>query len=312
MYAIVVDKLVKYYGKTKAVDNLSFTVKKGEVYAILGPNGAGKTTTIKSIAGLIKFNSGKITVLGKDVSKETLEIKKMIGVMPELPNLFGDLSVRENLEFLARLYGLDKKERRERISYIVELLNLKYFLNKKYDVLSKGLKRRVDLAAALLHDPEILILDEPTSGLDVKYAVTIRLLIRDLAEKGKTILLTTHNIPEAMELADKVLIINKGKKIVEGEPGKLKDIAGLEPAMEIVFNDLTDDVIDEMYRLWGENNVRIRGVLVKIKNVGTTKVLKDLAFLIEKYGVVIEQVNTSSTPWDEVLLRILHSGEPHE
>ncbi len=312
MYAIVVDKLVKYYGKTKAVDNLSFTVKKGEVYAILGPNGAGKTTTIKSIAGLIKFDSGKITVLGKDVSEEALEIKEIIGVMPELPNLFGDLSVRENLEFLARLYGLDKKERKERISYIVELLNLKHFLNKKYDVLSKGLKRRVDLAAALLHDPEILILDEPTSGLDVKYAVTIRLLIRDLAEEGKTILLTTHNIPEAMELADKVLIINKGKKIVEGEPGKLKDIAGLEPAIEIVFNDLTDNVINEMYRLWGENNVRIRGVLVKIKNIETTRVLKDLARLIEKYGVVIEQVNTSSTPWDEVLLRILHKGESHE
>lgn len=245
--SIKVDQVVKIYGAQKAVDHISFEVKQGEIVGFLGPNGAGKSTTMKMITGYLLPDGGKIEVCGICVEGEGIATKQKIGYLPELNPLYQDMFVREYLEFIAGLHNVASPK--QRIEEVIELTGLTPEANKLIEQLSKGYKQRVGLAAALIHDPEVLILDEPTTGLDPNQIIEIREVIRNLGKK-KTILFSTHILQEVEALCDRVIIINKGKIVANATLQELLDsplpetanIVSLQPqarSLEHVFRALT-------------------------------------------------------------------------
>lgn len=230
---IVVDNVVKRFKRGKgfarhyitACDHISFTIQKGELFGLLGPNGAGKTTLVRCIATLLIPDEGKITIFGKDVLKQSMEARRKIGLLTSGERtLYWKLSGRDNLNFFAALYGLVGKERDKRIDYLLELLGLKDVAEERVEKYSSGMKQKLSLARALLHNPEILLLDEPTLGLDPQFARFIRSFIKDelVKKEGKTILLTTHYMDEADELCDRIAFINRGKIIDVKTPSEYK------------------------------------------------------------------------------------------
>ncbi|MGV8091751.1 MAG: ATP-binding cassette domain-containing protein [Mangrovibacterium sp.] len=221
---IVVDQITKTYGTQKAVDNLSFTVKTGEVLGFLGPNGAGKSTTMKAITCYLYPNEGDIRVGGISVKENPDEVKKHIGYLPENNPLYQDMPVIDYLMFTAELQGVDKTRVRERIAEMIQVCGIKSEKHKKIRELSKGYRQRVGLAQAMIHDPEVLILDEPTTGLDPNQIVEIRELIRKIGQE-KTVILSSHILAEVEAACDRILIINKGKIVADGTPDQLRQRA---------------------------------------------------------------------------------------
>ncbi|NOZ86622.1 MAG: ABC transporter ATP-binding protein [Deltaproteobacteria bacterium] len=211
MNAVEVRNLSKSFEDVKAVDKISFVVKKGEMFGFLGPNGAGKTTTINMLTGLARPDQGSIRVHGKDYLKNLKTIKQSIGVVPDESNLYPELSGLENLCFCAALYGMKKAERTAKAWELLEQFGLKEAAFRKFGAYSKGMKRKLTIAAGIIHDPEILFLDEPTTGIDVASARQIRMLIARLHETGKTVFLTTHYIEEAERLCERIAFIVSGR-----------------------------------------------------------------------------------------------------
>ena len=219
---IKIENLNKSFKDVHAVNDLSFSVKEGELFAFLGVNGAGKSTTISIICNTLKKDSGKVFVSGVEVDSDSDDIKRSIGVVFQSSVLDKSLSVLENLRHRASLYGIFDKEFNDRISYLAEILDFKGFLNRSVSKLSGGQRRKIDVARALIHSPKILILDEPTTGLDPQTRMTMWKVINDLrAQTNMTVLLTTHYMEEASD-ADYVVIIDGGKKVAEGTPYELK------------------------------------------------------------------------------------------
>lgn len=211
--SIIVKDLTKIYGQQKAVDQISFEIKTGEIVGFVGPNGAGKSTTMKILTGFIPPSSGEAKINGLDLIENSLEIRKHIGYLPENNPLYLDMYVKEYLEFVAGIYKLGNKTK-SRIDEIVEQTGLSIERKKKIGALSKGYRQRVGLAQALIHDPGILILDEPTSGLDPNQIVEIRNLISEVG-KEKTIMLSTHIMQEVEAICDRIIIINNGKIVAD-------------------------------------------------------------------------------------------------
>lgn len=210
--SIEVHQLTKIYGQQKAVDNLSFSVDKGQIVGFLGPNGAGKSTTMKIITGYLTADSGSVTVCGIPVQKDPQAVKSKIGYLPESNPLYYDMYVREYLEFVASVHGIKSKS--DAIERVIDQVGLRKESSKKIGQLSKGYKQRVGLAAALIHDPEVLILDEPTTGLDPNQIVEIRSVIRELG-KNKTVLFSSHILQEIEAICNRVIIINKGNIVAD-------------------------------------------------------------------------------------------------
>jgi ABC-2 type transport system ATP-binding protein len=211
--SITISNLTKSYGSQKAVDGISFLAANNEIVGFLGPNGAGKSTTMKIITGYLKADSGAAVVNGIDVNKNPVAVKKIMGYLPEGNPLYYEMYVREYLEFIARLHRI-KKGIKKRIEEVIELTGLAIESNKKTGQLSKGYKQRVGLAAALIHNPDVLILDEPTSGLDPNQIIEIRQVIKDLG-KNKTVLFSSHILHEVESICDRVVIINKGTIVAD-------------------------------------------------------------------------------------------------
>lgn len=217
--SIQVQQLLKIYGTQKAVDAISFEVKKGEIVGFLGPNGAGKSTTMKIITGYLQADGGKAFVGGTDVSADPLGTKKKIGYLPELNALYYDMYVREYLGFIAEVHQV--KSPKKRIEEVIDLVGLRLESAKKVGQLSKGYKQRVGLAAALVHDPEVLILDEPTTGLDPNQIIEIREVIRKQGE-NKTVLFSSHILQEVEAICHRIIIINKGKLVADDSLANLR------------------------------------------------------------------------------------------
>jgi ABC-2 type transport system ATP-binding protein len=210
--SITVNNLTKIYGAQKAVDDISFIVNKGEIVGFLGPNGAGKSTTMKMITGYLPSSAGSATVSGITVVENSNETKKKIGYLPEANPLYFDMYVREYLDFVSNIHAV--KNKKDKIEEVIKTVGLSVEANKKIGQLSKGYKQRVGLAAALIHDPEVLILDEPTSGLDPNQIVEIREVIKKLGQ-NKTVLFSSHILQEVQAICDRVIIINKGKIVAD-------------------------------------------------------------------------------------------------
>jgi gliding motility-associated transport system ATP-binding protein len=217
--SIEVKNLLKVYGEQKAVNNISFKVDKGEIVGFLGPNGAGKSTTMKIITGYLQQTKGQAFVSGVNVSEEPLITKKKIGYLPEANALYYDMYVREYLGFIAELHGIENKK--SKIENVIQLTGLTIESKKKIGQLSKGYKQRVGLAAALIHNPEVLILDEPTSGLDPNQIVEIREVIKQQG-KNKTVLFSSHILQEVEAICDRVIIINKGEIVADDKLSSLQ------------------------------------------------------------------------------------------
>ncbi|MEA3375698.1 MAG: ABC transporter ATP-binding protein [Chloroflexota bacterium] len=240
--AIEVKGLRKRYGRANdgvlAVDRIAFEVRPGEVFGLLGPNGAGKTTTIRMLTGLTRPDGGEAHVLGLDLARDLPRIKKRIGVVPERSNLYNELSARENLIFMGQLYGVPRAERGSRADQLLRRFRLGGKREAPFGKLSKGMKRALTVAAALIHRPQLLFLDEPTSGLDVVNARGLRALIERLRDEGVTIFMTTHYLEEAERLADRVALLVDGRIVAADTVAGLKSrVADGETIVEIRYRD---------------------------------------------------------------------------
>ena len=233
--------LTKTFGSLTAVDQLTLDVYQGEVIGLLGPNGAGKTTSISMICGLLKPDSGNVSIHGLPVHGGQVEAFARVGVCPQETILWEKLTCLEQLEFIGEMYGVPRKLARQRGDKLLELLGLSEKRNKLSSTLSGGMKRRLNLALALVHDPEILVLDEPEAGLDPQSRVLVREYIRSLAQE-KTIILTTHNMDEAERMADRVAIIDHGKLLIVDTPEELKHTIGEGDVLELEIKGITPEL----------------------------------------------------------------------
>ncbi len=234
---IKVDNLVKAFGAKLAVNDVSFTVERGEVLGFLGPNGAGKSTTMRMVTGFIPPTSGKITVGGYDVLEDPLPAKRLIGYLPENAPGYADMTVHGFLNFAAELRGLQGEARKQAVNRVVELCFLGSVLYQSIDTLSKGYKHRTCLAQALIHDPDVLIMDEPTDGLDPNQKHEVRNLIKHMGEK-KAIIFSTHILEEVEAACTRVIIIDRGRIVANGTPQELK-ARSPEGRLEDVFRSIT-------------------------------------------------------------------------
>ncbi len=243
--SISVAGLTKVYGTQKAVDNISFELKKGEIVGFLGPNGAGKSTTMKMITGYLPATSGAVKVSGFDVATQPLEVKRSVGYLPEANPLYYDMYVREFLEFSAGIHKLSNAK--QRIEQMIDITGLGKEAHKKIGMLSKGYKQRVGLAQAMLHDPQVLILDEPTSGLDPNQLAEIRDLILRIG-KEKTVLLSTHIMQEVQAMCSRVIIINNGKIVADDNIDKIQQVNSTQGILLVSFETAVDTTLFQKLR----------------------------------------------------------------
>jgi len=242
--AIVIESLKKKFGDVTAVDELSLTVDRGELFGLLGPNGAGKTTTINILCGLLEPTSGSVEVGGYDVRKEPSKVKRLIGVSPQETAVYPHLTGKENIELFANLHAMPKDKLKKNVDELLQKLSLRDWAKRQAGKYSGGMMRRINLAMALVHDPEIAFLDEPTVGMDPQSRRAVWDFIRELKKQNKTVLLTTHYMEEAEELCDRVGIIDNGKLISLGTPQQLKQQFGARN-LEEVFLQITGRRIRE-------------------------------------------------------------------
>ena len=233
--SIEVKNLLKEYGEQKAVNNISFKVDRGEIVGFLGPNGAGKSTTMKIITGYLQQTGGEAFVCGINVADDPLETKKKIGYLPELNALYYDMYVREYLSFVAEVHGI--RNQKSEVGRVIELTGLTIESKKKIGQLSKGYKQRVGLAAALIHDPEVLILDEPTTGLDPNQIIEIREVIKKQG-LNKTVLFSSHILQEVEAICDRVIIINKGKLVADDKLSNLQKNSKTQQSVKVEFKEV--------------------------------------------------------------------------
>jgi len=277
---IKVKDLTKKFNKLVAVDNISFSVNKGAIFGFLGPNGAGKTTTIRMLTGLLIPDSGEVLIDGINIKNNPIEAKMKLGVIPEMGNIYVDLTARQNIVLAGRYYGFSKRLLYTKADQLLGIFELYDRKDEPVRTLSKGMKQRVNIASAIVHEPEILFLDEPTGGLDVNSQRLIKNIIKDINQKGTTIFLTTHNIEEANQLCEEVAIINKGKIAVIDRPEVLRNTFEQTRAVEISFNI---PVASEEFR---QNNLIDRieraGDTLKFYTANPDKVVKYLVNFSEE------------------------------
>lgn len=236
---IETQNLVKRYGDKAAVNDVSFNVCGGEIFGFLGPNGAGKTTTIKMIVGLLQPTSGIVRVAGYDVQTQPLQAKATCGYVPDTPNLYPKLSARELLRFVGDLYEMDRQRIERRADELLRLFDLEKAADDTIDSYSHGMQQKTALAAALVHDPKVLVLDEPTVGLDPRSARLIKDMLRQMANRGAAVFLSTHILEIAERMCDRIGIINKGELIAVGSMDELRSMGKGETSLEDIFLSLT-------------------------------------------------------------------------
>lgn len=304
--ALEVKDLTKSFGTLLAVDHVSFEVREKEIFGLLGPNGAGKTTSIRMICGMLRPTSGTAVIEGKDVSQNPLEVKRKIGLVPDVSNLFGELSARVNLDFMGKLYDLNRKTRHRRIQEVLELFQLKERQDDLVKFYSKGMHRRLIIAAALLHEPQILVMDEPTSGLDAQTARLLREIIVNLNKEGRTILLTTHQIDEADRLAHRVGIIDHGQLIALNTPEELKNGVKSTRALEIKVLDGVDQQhwIPIIKEAEGVDNVVLAEGKIRVLSKDLSQIIPTVVNLINKNGGKIEDISVAEPSLEDAFISL--------
>lgn len=315
MSAIEVRDLKKYFGNTKALDGISFNLEKEEVLAFLGPNGAGKTTAMKIITCYLHQTSGQVKVNGIDIMENPLEVRRMIGYLPESTPLYNDMIVYDFLKFTGEVHNVPKNKLKDRIEEMANICGINEVINLRIYQLSKGYKQRVGLAYSMIHDPEILILDEPTSGLDPNQIIEIRNLIKELGKK-KSVILSTHILSEAHATAEKVIIIDKGKIVADGTVQKIQK----EKEKNIHYlltikkdNNSSDSIksklesIQQMISVNGldSNNKSTTFELVSQLN---TDIREDIYNLCKKENYVIYEMAVKKLTLEDIFIQLTKGG----
>jgi ABC-2 type transport system ATP-binding protein len=299
-FIIKIDSLNKSFGKIKALDNLNLEIKRGELLGIIGPNGAGKTTAIRITSCILQPDSGNVLVDDMSIHRDQIKIKSMIGYLPEEPNLYERFKARDLLRYFAELYGVPKNRIDDRINELLKLVNMSNRADDRINTFSKGLRQRIGIARALIHDPKIIIFDEPTMGLDPATAHNIREFIRGL--KGeKTIILCTHYMDEADSLCDRVAILNQGKIIDMGTPEYLKSKIHGDIILELKVenpNNIDANLIKDFDSV---EDVYIKGKLFII----SLKSKNDIKSIINVFNNDILSVNTKEPTLEDVFIHTI-------
>ncbi|WP_225073770.1 ABC transporter ATP-binding protein [Desulfuromonas sp. CSMB_57] len=302
--AIVVDELTKHFGTVEAVSDLSFRVARGELFGFLGPNGAGKTTTINMLTGLARPDAGSIHIGGIDCSAAPRAAQGLIGVVPDESNLYAELTGFENLCFCAALHGLDKSERQFRAHQLLDAFGLSDAADRKFGGYSKGMKRKLTIAAGIIHNPEILFLDEPTTGIDVASARQLRQLIADLHQAGTTIFLTTHYIEEAERLCDRIAFIVGGRIVRIDTVEELLQPVKEQHVLQIACAHPLPDLREELAAAFTEFSFTFPGrELVRVEGDAALRVGPLLRFL-EEHGAEVAEAKRMRPSLEDVFVRI--------
>ena len=302
--AIEVSDLTKYYGDLCAVDHIDFEVRKGEVFGFLGPNGAGKTTTIRMLTGISIPTEGKATIMGYDIQRHPIEAKEQMGIVPDVSNVYNELSAWDNLIFTGKLYDMSKASRKNRAEELLKMFGLYERCKEKVQGFSRGMKRRICIAMALMNRSGILFLDEPTSGLDVQSVLIIRDLIRNLNQQGLTIFLTTHNIDEASQMCDRVAIINHGKIVAIDTPEKLKRTLESLQSIEVAFETAPPNALKELEKLAEVSEVVKEGDKFRFFTRDPPTVLDSLWKYSQDNNLKLITVNTVGPSLEDVFVKL--------
>lgn len=304
-YAIEAKNLTKNYDEIIAVNNINFEVREGEIFGFLGPNGAGKTTTIRMLNGLSRPTAGSARVLDYDIVSEIVEAKKHIGVVPENSNLYDELSAFKNLLFMAQLYGIPRSQRKARAEELLKTFGLYERKDHLFSTFSRGMKRALTIATALIHSPKLLFLDEPTVGLDVVAARSLRNLISDLRHQGVTIFLTTHYLEEADCLCNRIAILVKGKILKIDTPEMLKAVAEEETIIEISFEKMTPKILEELSERLPELKILVTGHnTVQIFGGVPIHILENVLQYAKEKEVGIDKVNSIKPSLEDAFIKI--------
>lgn len=304
MDAVIVKELKKSYNTFHALDGISFSIRQGEVFGLLGPNGAGKTTIIKILSGLSKPSSGSVHIMGSDIVRGTLKVKKCIGDVPETSNLYPELSCIDNLIFAGRLYGISTEKSKTRSQELLHLFGLEEKRDITFGRLSSGMKRRLAVAASLIHDPPVLFLDEPTTGLDVMSARALREIIQFLKERGITILLTTHYIEEADRLCDSIAIIVRGKLITIDTPDALKKSVSTEKAVDVKISPYSSFIEKEFSKITTALKYEKREEIFRFFIEDLDVFLSEFSSFIKEKGASIEAIHTMTPSLEDAFVEI--------
>ncbi len=299
------DKISKNFGKHKVVDEISFTIEKGELFGLLGPNGAGKSTSISMLSGLMKPSSGRILVNGKDIAKYPKEGKRCIGLVPQDIALYPTLSAQDNLYFWGRMYGLSGKRLKEEVDRVLKIANLE---ERRKDIVkgfSGGMKRRINIAAALLHRPQLLIMDEPTVGIDPQSRNSILETVKELNEEGMSVIYTSHYMEEVEFLCNRIGIIDLGKLLMVEEKEKLKqEIMGSE-CIELKINHEEDSIINGLSKLEFITKVhKNENGCINVYLHDPSQHLQSIVHYISEQGVNITQFSIQEPNLENVFLKL--------
>ena len=300
-FTIEVNNLTKKYNNFKAVDDVSFSVRSGEIFGFLGPNGAGKTTTIKSILGLIHVNSGEIKINGFDIKKWGKEAKKYIGYLPEKVAFYDNLTALQNMYFYAEMKTIPK----EGCKPLIEEMGIGEAVNKKVGKFSKGMQQRLGMARALLGNPPILILDEPSGGLDPRGVALIRNKIREMKDKGSTVFVSSHILAEVQEVCDRVGIIDKGVLVAEDSVSKLSVKLNLKPKLIIELEKISEKIVESVKKVEGVEKVEAFGVMIHV--TCNQKAKSKIIISVEKAGGDIVNIQTKEPSLEEVFMGFTES-----
>jgi len=304
---IKVNGLTKRFGNLTAVNQISFTVKKGEIFGFLGPNGAGKTTTIRMLTGILSPDSGDAFIAGFSIKKEIIKAKLKIGVIPEISNVYVDLTAKQNIILSGKFYGIPRRELDKNADDLLRKFDLYERRNEPLKTLSKGLKQRVNIACAIVQAPEILFLDEPTSGLDVQSQRIVRNIIKEMHKKGTTIFLTTHNIEEANMLCERIGIINKGEIAIIETPEKLRRTFQEAQSVEVSFDGFFDPSSIENSELI--NKMEKIGDKLKLYTCDTDKLVKFLAMFAQNRDLTLVSMEICGPSLEDVFVRLTETKE---
>jgi len=306
--ALVFSGVSKVYDNVIALRGVSLEIEENEVFTLLGPNGAGKSTLLKIAVGLIKPTEGSVRVLGIDVLKEPQRVKEVVGYVPQESIVYDEMKGLENLRFYASLYGMPKEVAEDRIGKYVSLLGLSNYINRRVRTYSGGLKKKLSIAASLIHDPKVLILDEPTTGLDPSSRRDVWSILEDLRRSGKTILMATHYMEEAEALADRVAIINEGSVIAVGSPKELKKKVGELTVVEVEVANPRPGIEEVLRPLSTGGKVLVKDSTIRVYLDEYEVLLPKVAEALLTAGVRPVTIRVTEPTLEDVFLKLTGRG----
>lgn len=304
MAIVEVKNLVKVFDANTAVDNVSFNVEAGEVFGLLGPNGAGKSTLIGMISTLLTPTSGDVIIAGHSILTEPMAVKQAIGVVPQEIALYPTLTARENLDFWGKMYGLAASEMKKRSAAVLEIVGLTDRANERIETYSGGMKRRINIAAGLLHNPKVLFMDEPTVGIDPQSRNHILETVKHLNEQGLTVIYTSHYMEEVEFLCDRIAIVDQGKVIAEGTQEELRLLVGDQDIIRATAAGLREDIIPVLTAIPDVDKATLRDGSIDILSAHGRKVLAEVITTMNDHDIKVASVDVQEPDLESVFLHL--------